>query len=117
MYPDQSLYPANSVPMVVRKINQAFRRADNVATPARPAVGWIRPENLPTGINPNGGDSAWEFFAYDDPSAENEAHAEIRVRRIARRASEENDTNGIKKRSPLAKSALRRALADEFRVL
>ncbi|HEX6285347.1 MAG TPA: hypothetical protein VFZ71_10755, partial [Pyrinomonadaceae bacterium] len=28
MYPDQSLYPANSVPEVVRKINQALQRAD-----------------------------------------------------------------------------------------
>src|SRR5689334_1263881 len=30
MYPDQSLYPANSVPAVVRKINQAFQRADQL---------------------------------------------------------------------------------------
>ena len=31
MYPDQSLYPVNSVPMVVRKINCALRRADQIA--------------------------------------------------------------------------------------
>ncbi|WP_371865566.1 isocitrate lyase [Dictyobacter alpinus] len=30
MYPDQSLYPANSVPQVVRKINQAFQRVDQI---------------------------------------------------------------------------------------
>ncbi|MGI9026605.1 MAG: isocitrate lyase, partial [Burkholderiaceae bacterium] len=30
MYPDQSLYPANSVPMVVRRINNAFMRADQI---------------------------------------------------------------------------------------
>jgi len=30
MYPDQSLYPANSVPMVVRRINQALQRADQI---------------------------------------------------------------------------------------
>lgn len=30
MYPDQSLYPANSVPAVVRKINQALLRADQI---------------------------------------------------------------------------------------
>ena len=30
MYPDQSLYPANSVPNVVKKINQALQRADQV---------------------------------------------------------------------------------------
>ncbi len=30
MYPDQSLYPADSVPNVVRKVNQALMRADQV---------------------------------------------------------------------------------------
>src|ERR1700689_5086558 len=30
MYPDQSLYPADSVPAVVRRINNALRRADQV---------------------------------------------------------------------------------------
>jgi isocitrate lyase len=30
MYPDQSLYPANSVPAVVKRINQALLRADQV---------------------------------------------------------------------------------------
>jgi isocitrate lyase len=29
-YPDQSLYPANSVPNVVRRINQALQRADEI---------------------------------------------------------------------------------------
>lgn len=29
-YPDQSLYPANSVPMVIRRINRALRRADQI---------------------------------------------------------------------------------------
>lgn len=32
MYPDQSLYPANSVPAVVKKINQALLRADQIQT-------------------------------------------------------------------------------------
>lgn len=32
MYPDQSLYPANSVPSVVKKINQALLRADQIQT-------------------------------------------------------------------------------------
>lgn len=31
MYPDQSLYPANSVPLVARRINNALRRADQIA--------------------------------------------------------------------------------------
>jgi isocitrate lyase len=30
MYPDQSLYPVDSVPAVVQRINQAFQRADQV---------------------------------------------------------------------------------------
>src|SRR4051794_22498566 len=29
-YPDQSLYPANSVPQLVKRINQALQRADQV---------------------------------------------------------------------------------------
>jgi len=31
MYPDQSLYPANSVPLVVERINQCLQRADQIA--------------------------------------------------------------------------------------
>jgi isocitrate/methylisocitrate lyase len=34
-YPDQSLYPANSVPAVVRRINNALLRADQIDTAAR----------------------------------------------------------------------------------
>src|SRR5207244_1701834 len=30
MYPDQSLYPANSVPYVIKRINQALQRADQI---------------------------------------------------------------------------------------
>jgi len=32
MYPDQSLYPSSSVPDVVKRINNALRRADQIAT-------------------------------------------------------------------------------------
>jgi isocitrate lyase len=44
MYPDQSLYPVNSVPMVVRRINNALRRADQIGT-LEGAVGehWMAP--------------------------------------------------------------------------
>ena len=31
VYPDQSLYPANSAPALVRRINSALRRADQIA--------------------------------------------------------------------------------------
>src|SRR5678815_2369972 len=30
MYPDQSLYPCNSVPLVVKRINNTFTRADQI---------------------------------------------------------------------------------------
>ncbi|HLA13192.1 MAG TPA: isocitrate lyase [Pyrinomonadaceae bacterium] len=44
MYPDQSLYPANSVPDVVRKINQALQRADQIhQVEGRNGVYWFAP--------------------------------------------------------------------------
>src|ERR1700682_1324888 len=44
MYPDQSLYPANSVPDVVRKINQSLQRADQIdQAEARHDVHWFAP--------------------------------------------------------------------------
>jgi isocitrate lyase len=44
MYPDQSLYPCNSVPAVVRAINSAFRRADQVrCAEGRPGVDYFAP--------------------------------------------------------------------------
>ena len=30
VYPDQSLYPANSVPIHVKRLNQALQRADQI---------------------------------------------------------------------------------------
>src|SRR5258705_2512705 len=54
MYPDQSLYPADSVPDVVLRINQALQRADQIAhlergasdvdgRPGAPAIDWFAP--------------------------------------------------------------------------
>jgi isocitrate lyase len=44
MYPDQSLYPVDSVPSVVRKINQAFTRADQIQTAeGQGEVHWFAP--------------------------------------------------------------------------
>jgi isocitrate lyase len=44
MYPDQSLYPANSVPHVVKRINQAFQRADQIQfAEGSGAVDWFAP--------------------------------------------------------------------------
>src|SRR5690606_1762221 len=44
-YPDQSLYPANSVPAVVRRINNALMRADRieVAEQGRASREWLAP--------------------------------------------------------------------------
>jgi isocitrate lyase len=43
-YPDQSLYPANSVPAVVRRINNALRRADQIAwSTGAPDREWLAP--------------------------------------------------------------------------
>ena len=44
-YPDQSLYPANSVPQVVRRINQALLRADEIdaAEGKRGEHDWLAP--------------------------------------------------------------------------
>ncbi|KAA6212455.1 isocitrate lyase [Streptomyces albofaciens JCM 4342] len=44
-YPDQSLYPANSVPQVVRRINNALLRADQIATAegSGDATNWLVP--------------------------------------------------------------------------
>ncbi|MDD3433540.1 MAG: isocitrate lyase [Tepidiphilus sp.] len=48
MFPDQSLYPVHSVPVVVERINNAFKRADEIQ--------WSK------GLNP--GDEGWiDYFA------------------------------------------------------
>jgi isocitrate lyase len=44
MYPDQSLYPANSVPEVVRRINRALQRADQIHhAEGKNGVYWFAP--------------------------------------------------------------------------
>ncbi|MEQ1833521.1 MAG: isocitrate lyase [Candidatus Eisenbacteria bacterium] len=44
MYPDQSLYPADSVPYVVRRINNALMRADQIShLEGRTTVHWLAP--------------------------------------------------------------------------
>src|SRR5919106_5081577 len=43
-YPDQSLYPANSVPALVRRINNALQRADHIAwSDGRRGTYWFAP--------------------------------------------------------------------------
>jgi isocitrate lyase len=44
MYPDQSLYPADSVPAVVRRINNTLRRADEIChAEGDDSVDWFKP--------------------------------------------------------------------------
>lgn len=44
MYPDQSLYPANSVPQVVKRINQALQRADQIThSEGDHSIDWFAP--------------------------------------------------------------------------
>jgi isocitrate lyase len=44
MYPDQSLYPANSVPAVVRRINNALLRADQIYhAEGKDEIDWLVP--------------------------------------------------------------------------
>src|SRR5213078_930501 len=43
-YPDQSLYPSNSVPNVVKRINQAFQRADQIQhLSGKGKIDWFAP--------------------------------------------------------------------------
>lgn len=44
MYPDQSLYPANSVPAVVRRINNTLQRADQIShSEGKDDIDWYAP--------------------------------------------------------------------------
>src|SRR5215213_4534818 len=44
MYPDQSLYPANSVPAVVKRINQSLQRADQIHhAEGKDGIDWFVP--------------------------------------------------------------------------
>lgn len=44
MYPDQSLYPADSVPAVVRRINNTLRRADEIHhAEGKDDIDWLKP--------------------------------------------------------------------------
>ena len=44
MYPDQSLYPADSVPAVVKRINNTFQRADQIqSVEGKGSIDWFAP--------------------------------------------------------------------------
>jgi hypothetical protein len=79
-------------------------------------VGAVRPRELPGNLRTEGSDVVWEFFAVDDPIEGNDAHCEVRIRRISQRGSSEND-DAVRKRSPAAKAVLRFALASRFQLV
>src|SRR3984885_4499234 len=67
-YPDQSLYPANSVPQMVRRINNAMLRADQIAWSERstescaPKQQWLAPIVADAGAGFGGALNAFELM-------------------------------------------------------
>ncbi len=68
MYPDQSLYPSDSVPALVRRINQALQRADQIATmnasaapkpPVPNGANGTNGANIPNGAHADGRPRDW----------------------------------------------------------
>jgi isocitrate lyase len=62
MYPDQSLYPANSVPAVVKRINNALLRADQIRhLERRHHIHWLAPivADAEAGLGDRSMSSSW----------------------------------------------------------
>ncbi len=80
-------------------------------------IGLIFVSDVPTNLVPPTppGAAPWEFFAVDDPDDANEAHCEIRVRRVSKRPSQTNDS-AIKKRPYETRVWLKSQLAACFHV-
>jgi isocitrate lyase len=63
MYPDQSLYPADSAPNLVRRINNAFQRADQIQhSEGRPGPYWFAPIVADAEAGFGGGLNAFELM-------------------------------------------------------
>jgi isocitrate lyase len=62
-YPDQSLYPSNSVPALVRRINSALRRADQIAwSEGDTETSWLAPIVADAEAGFGGGLNAFELM-------------------------------------------------------
>lgn len=86
----------------------------NCLTPLRPdenGLAMILAGNLPTPVQTPGG-TVWEFRAVDVPEEDNDAHAEIRVRK---RGTPEGQWARVKKHAQ--RLAIKQALAARFRVI
>jgi hypothetical protein len=96
---------------------ERYRVAVELLSEKRPHVAWVAAGDLPLEVKPPGQDAVpWDFFAADDPIEGNDAHCEIRVRRVTHRHLEVNDDT-VRKRSAAAKSVLKHALASRFRLV
>jgi len=65
MYPDQSLYPVNSVPLLVRRINSALMRADQIESAEgkpRSAETWLAPRRADAEAGFGGPLNAYELM-------------------------------------------------------
>jgi isocitrate lyase len=63
MYPDQSLYPADSVPAVVRRINNTLRRADEIChAEGDDSIDWLKPIVADAEAGFGGGLNAFELM-------------------------------------------------------
>ncbi len=63
MYPDQSLYPVNSVPMVVKRINNTFQRADQIQwSEGKDDIDWFAPIVADAEAGFGGGLNAFELM-------------------------------------------------------
>ena len=63
MYPDQSLYPADSVPAVVRRINNTLRRADEIHhAEGDDSIDWLKPIVADAEAGFGGGLNAFELM-------------------------------------------------------
>jgi isocitrate lyase len=63
MYPDQSLYPADSAPNLVRRINNTFQRADQIQhSEGRPGPYWFAPIVADAEAGFGGGLNAFELM-------------------------------------------------------
>ena len=66
MYPDQSLYPANSVPELAKRINNSLMRADQVQNLSDGNVNWFAPMMADAEAGFGGNLNTFELTKSDD---------------------------------------------------
>lgn len=87
-------------------------RAAVARRPAENGIAYTTPERLPDDFLASNG-VRYNVFAYDLPLAENEAHCEIRWRRVSDRPC----TDHFKKLGGAAKGELKAAIAEQMTIL